>query len=280
MYTLISKHILDSFFGRLIGGGKMCRCTMHSDILGKDKNFMVYLPQDYESGTDSYPVLYLFHQAGGSCETWRETGRIKEIADEAIRSGMVKPLIVVMPDGAGEGEYNLGKNLGFFSLPGYDYEKYFHKELIPLVDSTFRTVTDKTHRAVAGPSMGGEAAVAYAQKYSSFYGTAAAISGILGRPEQSRISNSDPEYGKALIANNPALFVQNASPDIVETLKTVRWYADCGDNDFFYQGNVDFFLAMRDKGIPMDFRMRGGVHSWFYWITGLTPVLVFFSASV
>ena len=64
---------------------------------------------------------------------------------------------------------------------------------------------------------------------------------------------------------------------MVEKLKTVRWYTDCGDSDYFYEGNIQFFLAMKRQGVPIDYRMRSGVHSWYYWITGLAPILHFLS---
>ena len=125
--------------------------------------------------------------------------------------------------------------------------------------------------------MGGEAAISYAQKHPDVYGASCAISGIVGHPEQSTMAQTDKDYADSLIANNPTAFVRNADADTVERLKGVRWYTDCGDNDFFYEGNIDFFLTMRGKGIPIDYRMRSGVHSWYYWVTGIAPILHFLS---
>lgn len=277
MVKLLERHKAVRHFGNLQDNGSIEHCSMTSDILGTNKDFSIYLPADYEKDTKRYPVLYLLHPGGGTQETWISMGDIPQIADDAIRSGLALPMIIVMADGSGEGEYNLGKHMGFFSVPGWDYEAYFHKELIPLIDSTYRTLADKSHRAIAGASMGGEAAIAYAQKNSEFYKTASALSGILGHPELSKLSQTDKDYGDSLAANNPTLFVENAAPEIVERLKTVRWYADCGDSDYFYEGNVEFFLAMKRKAIPMDYRMRSGVHGWYYWITGMAPILHFTS---
>lgn len=263
----------------LINGGAVERCTIKSDILGEEKTFTVYLPKGYDDSDYRYPVLYLFHSAGATDETWTQTGLLKEIADDAIRSQFVVPMIIVMPDASGSDERHLGKRLGYFSVEGWDYESYFHKELIPAIDATFRTISDKQHRAIAGISMGGESAVAYAQKYPDYYGAVGSISGILGKPEQSVMAKTDENYAKGLVKNNPAAFVENASPEQVEALKTIRWYADCGDSDFFYEGNIQFFLAMKAKGIAIDYRMRSGVHGWYYWITGLAPVLQFISTT-
>ncbi len=264
-------------FGNLPDSGSIEHCLMSSDILGENKEFSVYLPSGYESSAINYPVLYLFHPAGGTHEMWITMGDLPQIADDAIRSQMALPMIIVIADASGKDDHHLGKHLGYFSVPGWDYESFFHKELIPLIDSSYRTISDKKYRAITGVSMGGEAAIAYAQKYSQFYGTACAISGILGHPEQSQMAQTDKDYADSLISNNPSAYVENATPEIVEKLKSVRWYTDCGDSDYFYEGNVEFFLAMKRKGIPIDYRMRSGVHSWYYWITGLSPILHYVS---
>lgn len=251
---------------------------MSSDVLGENRDFSVYLPYGYEENTDRrYPVLYLFHPAGGTQTMWISMGNLPQIADDAIRSGMAVPMIIVMPDGSGEDETRLGRHLGFFSVDGWDYESYFLNELIPLIDSTYRTIPEKRQRAITGASMGGEASIAYAQKNPGLFGSACAICGIVGHPEQSRMASSDKAYADSLLANDPLSFVENATQEQIEALKSVRWYTDCGDNDFFYEGNVDFFLSMKRKSIPIDFRMRSGVHGWYYWITGLAPILHFLS---
>lgn len=278
MVEILERRKAQHHFGNRPDNGAVEHCTMSSDILGVNKEFSIYLPAGYEEeGDRRYPVVYLFHPGGGTHEIWISMGQLPQIADDAIRSGMTLPMIIVMPDASGEGEFHLGKHLGFFSVPGWDYEGYFHKELIPLIDSTYRTLADKEHRAVTGVSMGGEAAIAYGQKYPDFYGSACAISGLLGHPERSKLAQTDKDYGDSLAANNPSVYVENADPDTVDKLKTVRWYTDCGDNDYVYEGNIQFFMAMKSKGIPMDYRMRSGVHGWYYWITGFAPLLQFIS---
>lgn len=277
MAKILERRKAVSHFGNVPGSGSIEHCSMSSEVLGSNKDFSVYLPAGYDDSNCRYPVLYLLHPAGGTHEMWISKGDLPQIADDAIRSGMALPMIIVMPDASGDDDLHLGKHMGFFSVTEWDYETYFHTELIPLIDATFRTIPDKRHRAIAGVSMGGEAAIAYAQKNPEFYGAACAISGILGHPEQSTMAQSDKDYAASLIKNNPASFVENATDADVGKLKSIRWYSDCGDNDFFYEGNIEFFLAMKKKGIPIDYRMRSGVHSWYYWITGLAPILHFIS---
>ena len=277
MGKLLERHKAVHHFGNLPENGTVEHCSMSSDVLGVNKDFSIYLPNGYEDSERRYPVLYLFHPAGGTHEMWISMGNLPQIADDAIRSGMAEPMIIVMPDASGNGDFHLGQHLGYFSVPGWDYEAYFHNELIPLIDSSYKTIADKKHRAITGASMGGEAAIAYAQKHPDIYGASCAMSGILGHPEQSQMAQTDKDYAAALIANDPFAFVKNATPQTIEQLKGIRWYADCGDNDYFYEGNVEFFLAMKKQGIPIDYRMRSGVHGWYYWITGLAPILHFLS---
>lgn len=277
MVKLLERSRVQSHFGNLSGSGYVERCTMSSDILATSKDFSVYLPFGYDHGEKRYPVLYLLHPAGGTHEAWIKKGYLPQIADDAIRSGLAVPMLIVMPDASGVDEFHVGRHMGFFSVPGWDYEGYFHEELIPLVDAEFRTLAGKKTRAVAGASMGGEAAIAYAQKHPDVYGSSCSLSGILGHPEQSTMAHIDKDYASSLKTNNPTAYVSNATPEVVEQLKTVRWYADCGDRDFFYEGNIDFFLAMKSKNIAIECRMRSGVHSWYYWITGLGSIIQYIS---
>lgn len=277
MAKLLERKRVESHFGALPGSGHIEQCAMSSDILGVTKDFSVYLPFGYEQGEKQYPVLYLLHPAGGTHETWIKKGYLSQIADDAIHSGLAVPMVIVMPDASGMGEFHLGRRLGFFSVGSWDYEAYFHKELVPLIDSEFHSLSGKHGRAIAGASMGGEAAIAYAQKKPDFYDTSCSLSGILGHPEQSRMAHTDKDYATSLIANDPTAFVRNATTASAEQLKSVRWYADCGDRDFFYEGNVDFFLAMKGKSIPIEYRMRSGAHGWYYWITGFAQILQYIS---
>ena len=277
MGKLLERSKKESHFRNMPGSGSVEHCVMSSDVLGAEKEFSVYLPADYDRDGSRYPVLYLLHPAGGTHEAWIKGGALPQIADDLIRSGMAAPMIIVMPDASGLGEFHLGRRMGFFSVPGWDYEAYFHNELIPLIDSAYATAADRKCRAIAGASMGGEAAIAYAQKKPGLYGAACSLSGLLGHPEQSRMAHTDKDYAAALIANNPSAYVENADTEAVEKLKGVRWYADCGDCDFFYEGNIEFFLAMKRRDIPISYRMRSGVHSWYYWVTGLAPILQFLS---
>ena len=72
-----------------------------------------------------------------------------------------------------------------------------------------------------------------------------------------------------------ALALVNSMP--AEQLRAVRWYIDCGDDDFLYEGNSLIHIALRKKEVPHEFRIRDGGHTWTYWRDSLPTVLEFVS---
>jgi enterochelin esterase family protein len=79
--------------------GAVARVTYKSSALGKNRRMHVYTPPGYEAGTEKYPVLYLFHGAGDSDDSWTSVGRANFILDNLIAAKKAKPMIVVMPSG-------------------------------------------------------------------------------------------------------------------------------------------------------------------------------------
>jgi len=76
--------------------------------------------------------------------------------------------------------------------------------------------------------------------------------------------------------NNLIHIVENSDK---EKIKSVRFYLDCGDDDFLYKGNSTFHILLRDLEIPHEFRIRDGAHNWSYWRSGLIEGLKFISES-
>ncbi len=62
-----------------------------------------------------------------------------------------------------------------------------------------------------------------------------------------------------------------------EEIKKVRWFIDCGDDDFLYEGNSLVHIAMKKKEIAHEYRVRDGAHNWTYWRESLPVVLSFVS---
>lgn len=257
-----------------------------STILGQEVEYSVYLPFDYETSNRSYPVLYLLHGFTDDETGWTQFGEANYIADRTIASGDAPPMIIVMPD-AGVSWY----------VNSYDgkskWEDFFIKEFIPLIDKGFRTRPSKEFRAVAGLSMGGHGTMIMATKHPDLFAAAAPLSAgvwveeeALNMPDESWDYVVGEPYGKGLKGearlsehyrrNSVLDVIKNANPD---DLKKVRYYIDCGDDDFLIKGNMALHSLMIDKGIPHEFRVRDGGHNWTYWRTALPEVLKFVGES-
>ena len=125
----------------------------HSAITGKWRRAHVYTPPDYDRNTRTrYPVLYLQHGAGENERGWVEQGRANFILDNLIAAKKTKPMIVVVDTGyASFAGTTAGTNRAAATAA---FEDVMLKELIPMIDASFRTRTTREHRAMAGLSMG------------------------------------------------------------------------------------------------------------------------------
>ncbi|HEX6892966.1 MAG TPA: alpha/beta hydrolase-fold protein [Chryseolinea sp.] len=258
-----------------------------SSTLGKDVEYSVYLPADYDKSNRRYPVLYLLHGYTDDETGWTQFGEAQLIGDRLIQNGEAAPMIIVMPDG--------GVSWYMNSFDGKTkYEDFFVKEFIPHIDATYRTRTTKQYRAIAGLSMGGYGTLLMATKHPELFAAAAPLSAGVFTDEE--IMNAEERtwnvvlgelYGKKDLTGKDRLtehYYKNSILKIIETgnpdeLKKVRYYIDCGDKDFLIKGNMALHSVMIDKKIPHEFRVREGVHNWTYWRTALPEVLKFVSES-
>jgi len=124
----------------------------HSKITGQWRRAFVYTPPGYDESRARYPVLYLQHGAGENERGWVEQGRANFILDNLIAAKKAKPMILVVDTGyASYAGTAMGTNRMAATAA---FEDVMLKELIPTIDATFRTKTDREHRAMAGLSMG------------------------------------------------------------------------------------------------------------------------------
>ena len=252
--------------------------TLPSKILDSERKYAIYLPPDYETSERSYPVLYLLHGAGDDQTGWVQFGEVLRITDNAISDGQSTPMIIVMPDA------NTGQR-GYFNDPTNEwrYEDFFFEELMPHVESTYRIKGEKRYRAVAGLSMGGGGSFMYALHRPDLFSSACPLSAYVGELSferfKERFGNRISGVSKTDLENyykqHNALSLIEAMPD--DQKEAVRWYIDCGDDDFLYEGNSLAHIAMMKKEIPHEYRVRQGGHSWTYWRESLPSVLLFVS---
>lgn len=132
--------------------GNVQQILFNSPSTGEQKRAFVYTPAEYsKNAKKNYPVLYLQHGWGEDETAWSNQGCAHLIMDNLIAEGKCKPFIIVMTYGMTNGaRYG---TIGSFSPK--DFETVLVDELIPYVDSHFRTLANKQNRAMAGLSMGG-----------------------------------------------------------------------------------------------------------------------------
>ncbi len=257
--------------------------SMTSKILDMERKYAVYLPPSYESSERSYPVLYLLHGAGDDQTGWVQFGEIQHILDKAIKEGKATPMIVIMPDAD-------TKIRGYFNSPDnkWRYEDFFFEELMPHVEQKFRIKGEKRYRAVAGLSMGGGGSFQYALHRPELFSSACPLSASTGplTIEEAKnwvkwINKDEKTYTAAEMQN---WFEKYSTTEYLKKMevskdrnKQVRWFIDCGDDDFLFEGNSLVHIAMRKKEIKHEFRIRNGEHSWTYWRESLPVVLSFVS---
>ena len=251
-----------------------------SKILKGERKFAVYLPPDYDSSRRSYPVLYLLHGYTDDHTGWIQFGEVLRIADKAILNGESTAMIIVMPD-ADTGQVGYTN-----AISGkWNYEDFFFEEFIPHVEDRFRIKKNKRFRAIAGLSMGGGGSFIYALRRPDLFSSAAALSASLGPQNLEEmkdfaylgytISNyNQKDFEHYSNRNNPLQLVEKME---TKDLNSVRWYIDCGDDDFLYKSNNLMHIKMREKRVKHEFRIRDGGHSWSYWRASLPKVLEFIS---
>lgn len=252
--------------------------SMTSKILDSQRKFAIYLPPDYETSQRSYPVLYLLHGAGDDQTGWVQFGEVLRITDKAIQEGQATPMIIVMPDA------DTGQRGYFNSIDGkWRYEDFFFEELMPYVESKYRIRSEKRYRAVAGLSMGGGGTFMYALHHPELFSSACPLSAYVGplsiEQLEAGLKRRNATYDAANLQSyferhNAVSLVENMEAD---DIKSVRWFIDCGDDDFLYEGNSLIHIAMRKKEIPHEYRVRDGGHRWTYWRESLPVVLSFVS---
>ena len=255
---------------------QLLECEMQSETLGCTKKYCIYFPAGYADENRTVPVLYLLHGLTDTHAAWRDKGNVNEIATEIFQSRLAQEMIIVMPD-AGT-TYD-----GYFNCDEWRYEDFFFQEFIPHVESTYRIISDKQHRAIAGLSMGGGGTTWYAINHSEMFSSAYAMSALMGLVDGTWITHTPDArrrvFMESAVANNNITAVENATQEQRARIASVRWFIDVGDDDFLFDNNMEFVKAMRSKRIPYQLRVREGGHTWQYWQEALRIALPFVSES-
>jgi enterochelin esterase-like enzyme len=245
---------------RNVPHGAVQELNYQSESIDKAREALVYLPPGYDTNSNSYPVLYLLHGAGGDEKTWVERQQANVILDNLIAEGRLEPLVVVMPYGytsrLAEGERRRGA--ADYKTDMEEFAVDFFNDLIPLVESRYRVTADRDHRAIAGLSMGGGQSLAIGVMHPDMFRSVAGFSSAM------QIANSQDWGG----IDMDATLAKNV--DAINEL-TMLWVG-CGTEDTLFNVNKAFSEQLTEAGVEHTFRVTLGAHTPAVWSRYLQEV--------
>ncbi len=204
--------------------------SFRSPSMEVEVGYNVYLPPGYAGGNTRYPVVYFLHGAGGNENS--DAGAFSGLVGKLIAQKQIPPVICVFPNGGMS---------GYLDRPDRKVmgETLIIKELLPLIDRTYRTQPEARGRRIGGFSMGGGGAIRLALKYPEFFSAAGSWAGAFG------------------LRGLPAL------PTEPETLRKVagrvRMLLVVGDQDFTRQGQPELVRSLEEAKVQVQFRLLEGV---------------------
>lgn len=275
--------------------------TIQSQALGVEKNFYVSLPPGYAGGQGSnrrYPVLYLFrgHEREWVHRRQDKSRRGRTVIDvylELLARGRVGPMILVFPGISSDDNRVPGLLVNFLepqrsaNEPGVGtgrFEDYFIRELMPYVDSHFRTIMQGSARAVDGFSLGGFQSIKIAAQYPDMFCSAGAFDGtfLYSTREgtairvRDRVLNNpmfDPAFGSPrdleyVVANSPANLIARGD---IRAVREMQWLIQSGPEEaepwhsnYFRTQHLIELLHSRKASNGLDAVLAGATHSWHW----------------
>ena len=246
--------------------GTIAKVWYDSPTLKLKRRMYVYTPPGYETSGEKYPVLYLLHGAGGDEDAWTSLGCTQQIMDNLIAAGKAKPMIVVMTNG--NADQTAAPNvvpapatggIGIFGarsstrsgggIGGGPFPESLAKDVVPFIEKSYRVLTDKANRAIAGLSMGGAHTISVSTSYPAMFDYIGVMS----------MGSDNAEQFDTLRKEDPKLF-----------------WVGCGTDDFLYQNALNLVKILKDKDFNYKYNESTGGHTWTNWriyLSELAPLL-------
>jgi enterochelin esterase family protein len=259
----------DFYHVRDVPHGEVREHWYHSSVTGAWRRVFIYTPPDYDKSLKTrYPVLYLQHGSGEDETGWIRQGHANFILDNLIAAGKARPLLIVMSNGyatrAGAPEPNSaaappGSSAALKAMQ--DRTAAFGDDLIndviPTIDSTYRTIADRDHRAMAGLSMGGmqtfQITLTHLDTFSYIGGFSGAAAGFV--------------FGNNTLDTKTAFDGVFADPAAFKKKVHLLWLGvGTAEPERMHTGIVGFHEALQKAGIDVTFyESPGTAHEWQTW---------------
>jgi enterochelin esterase-like enzyme len=290
IFSLVSNKLNGQSFAKLnseINGTVYRSLEFNSKILNNRLKYSIYLPPYYHTSNDSFPVLYLLHGYGGSETSWINRCNIHRIVDSLIQIGAIPSMIIIMPEGRNSYYINDFQQQ-------FPYEDIFISELIPFIDSVYKTIPHKGYRIIGGLSMGGYGALILSIKHPDIFGACISLSAAV-RTDEMIMNEDTSNYNNKFSLIYGSVFQGDVrineywksyspfyllSDSISDKLKSIHWYFDCGMNDHLIKGNEALHAAFVNLGIPHEYHVRVGSHNLEYWKKSIIEGIIYAGHSI
>jgi enterochelin esterase-like enzyme len=222
--------------------GRIEAVEYDSKSIGIRRKLVIYTPPGYGEGRE-YPVLYLLHGIGDDEEDWREKGAADVILDNLHADGKVEPMVVVMPNGRAAPGIT-ARTPWNEQFPAFEaFESDLLEDIIPFVEAHYSVRRDRTHRALAGLSMGGGQSLNFGLRHLEAF---AWIGGFSSAPNTKSAAELIPDADRA------------------RRELSLLWIS-CGDADGLMRVSRGLHDALEELGIPHVWQVSAGGHTWPVW---------------
>jgi len=236
--------------------GAVASVTYYSTALARFRRMHVYTPPGYELGGGKFPIFYLLHGSGDNDDCWTSVGRAGFILDNLVAAKKAQPMIVVMP----AGHTSASPPAPGAPRPARDeFSEDFVNDVMPYVQTHYRTLTDRTHMAIAGLSMGGGQTLNISMSHLDRFGYIGVFSAgvfALGRGGGLPPAAAAPEWEQ-----QRANMLDDAS--LKPGLKLL-WFGT-GTDDRLIPTTRATIEMLKKHGFTPFFRESPGGHTWINW---------------
>lgn len=257
------KYLANSEYPRVAANvrydGVLEECTHKCSVEGPaERRMYVYLPKDYHLNNESYPVLYLLHGARGNELSWIEKGDLLYNIDSLTAAKSMREMIVVLPNvNQYDDERDFGKSRikgaveSLFETDGC-VEAAFVSDVVGTIDSLYRTIPDKSHRAIAGLSIGAMQAMYISANSPDMFDYVGVFSSmvhpVLRKSDYSSFYKNFKDKLRVQFAATPQLYSINI-----------------GKSDFYYPRMKAFTRYLERQGYVFEVSFVKGGHQWYTW---------------
>jgi enterochelin esterase-like enzyme len=264
-------------------GSSVMKAEFQSATLKRVYQYTIYLPAGYTDSARHYPVIYLLHGRGDDMSAWLN---IRATLDQMIASNDIPPIIAVLPDmpSSQRASYYVDSQY----TDGEAVETAFFSDLIPHIELTYRTLTDRNGRLVGGYSMGGYGAIRYSMAHPQMFSGALVLSPAVYTPLPPSDSSAREfgAFGKGDAPFDESIYRSLNYPALADSLQQtdlpLSMFIAVGDDeyhnprleDWLHDIDIESHLlynrVIRIPNVSAEFRVYDGGHDWMVWQRGFT----------